>query len=134
MERCVYIEICGKEYPMRMTLLAREAIHKKYGSISKMLEEFKKEESCISAYLDVTHLLITQGCEYKNIFEKDVPHPENAPVENGRYIPLTREEIGTGIDGRNVDEVVEKISKAAGLAKKNEIEGKSVVKKNEETG
>lgn len=133
MERCVYINIGGKEYPMRMTLLAREEIHKKYGSISEMLKEFKKEETCITTYLDVTHLLITQGCEYKNVFEKDVPHPENAPVKDGKYIPLTREEIGIGLDGRKVEEIVDKIAEAAGLSRKTEISGKSTSKKNEKT-
>lgn len=133
MERCAYINIGGKEYPMRMTLLAREEIHKKYGSISKMLEEFNKEETCITTYLDVAHLLIVQGCEYKNVFEKDAPHPENAPVKDGKYIPLTREEIGIGMDGRETGEIVEKIAEAAGLSRKTEISGKSTSKKNEET-
>lgn len=133
MERCTYITIGEKTYPMRMTLLAREEIHKKYGSINGMLDAFKKESTCVSAYLDVAHLLIVQGCEYKNIFEKDIPQSKDAPIENGKYVPLSREELGLGMDGRDVSELVSKISEASGLSKANEIRGTSVVKKNEET-
>lgn len=37
------------------------------------------------------------------------------------------------MDGRDVSELVSKISEASGLSKANEIRGTSVVKKNEET-
>ena len=60
MERCTYLEIAGKVYPMRMTLAAEEKIREKYGSINGMCEKFADENECITTYLDVMELLIAQ--------------------------------------------------------------------------
>lgn len=130
MERCTYIEIEGKEYPMRMTIGAREEIHKRYGSMQGMINEFKKEDKCISSYIDVLHVLISQGCAYKNMFESDIPKQNNAPVKNGKYIAPEREWLTVAFGDSDIKRIVSKISECAGLSRKNEISGKNTAKKN----
>lgn len=131
MERCVSIEIGGKIYPMRMSLAAHEWVNKTYGSIKGMTERFGDEKRCIGTYLDVAEVLIAQGCAYKNMFEADMPVPENAPVKDDKWIPISREGIALGIDRCRMGELIKAIADAAGLAIVNEISGKASTKKNE---
>lgn len=131
MERCTYIEIGGKNYPMRRSLAADEAIRKRFGSIKDMCTAFGDKEKCVGAYADALAILISQGCAYKNLFEADLPAESNAPVRDGKWLPIKAEEIAIGIEADRVGEVVEKIAEAAKLAKANEIAGRPVAKKNE---
>ena len=52
----------------------------------------------MDSLVDILELLISQGCAYKNYFEKDVPVKENDPVIDGKWTALPREakEIQTG--------------------------------------
>lgn len=131
MDRCVFLEIGGKYYPLLMSLAAAEKINEKYGSMNGMLEKLGDEKECVSTYLDVLEIMIAQGCAYKNTFEKDLPAQPDDPIEEGKWVPLARDGIALGIDRRRIGEVAEKIAEAAGLSRKNEIEGKTTSKKNE---
>lgn len=93
MDKTVYVEIAGKNYPMRFSLGAAKEINKKYGSLEKMQESLTSEEDAVDAAAFLMEILIRQGCAYKNIFEKDMPIPEGAPVKDEEYIPLNTEQI-----------------------------------------
>lgn len=131
MERIQTVEIGGKEYPMIMSLAATEQINKKYGSVQKMLEKLSDMEGRDEAYAEVLELLIRQGCEYKNVFEGDIPPGENAPVKDGKYTPIEKEKIMLGIERRRIGEITKKLCYTAGLAVQNEISGRDTSKKNE---
>lgn len=131
MDRIQTIEIGRKEYPMIMSLTATEQINKKFGSIEKMLEKMGNKEEMGDTFAEVLELLIRQGCEYKNVFESDLPQEENAPVVDGKYIPIEKEKILLGVERRRLGEITRKICYTAGLALKNEIAGKDTSKKNE---
>ena len=131
MDRIQTIEIGRKEYPMIMSLTATEQINKKFGSIEKMLEKMGNQEEMGDTFAEVLDLLIRQGCEYKNVFESDLPQEENAPVVDGKYIPIEKEKILLGVERRRLGEITRKICYTAGLALKNEIAGKDTSKKNE---
>ena len=97
MKRLTYIEIVGKIYPMSFSLMATKKIAQKYGSVKDFLKNINtegSEEKTISVISEVLELLISQGCAYKNYFEKDVPAPDNAPIiETDKYF---RERIFAG--------------------------------------
>lgn len=131
MDRIQTIEIGRKEYPMIMSLTATEQINKKFGSIEKMLEKMGNQEEMGDTFAEVMEILIRQGCEYKNVFESDLPQEENAPVVDGKYIPIEKEKILLGVERRRLGEITRKICYTAGLALKNEIAGKDTSKKNE---
>ena len=131
MDRIQTIEIGRKEYPMIMSLTATEQINKKFGSIEKMLEKMGNQEEMGDTFAEVLELLIRQGCEYKNVFESDLPQQENAPVVDRKYIPIEKEKILLGVERRRLGEITRKICYTAGLALKNEIAGKDTSKKNE---
>lgn len=128
MDRTVYIEIAGKEYPMRFSVGASIEISKKFGSMQKMAEQMKSEEGIdeIKAFQTITWLLelfIRQGCAYKNLFETDIPQPDNAPIKEGKYIPLTQDEIIVGVDSLSLGEVKNKIFAVIGAGTKREVLG-----------
>lgn len=131
MDRIQTIEIGRKEYPMIMSLTATEQINKKYGSIEKMLDKMASIEDREETFAEVLELMIRQGCEYKNVFEADIPHDQNAPIVDGKYTPIEKEKIMLGIERRRIGEITKKICYTAGLALKNEIAGKDTSKKNE---
>lgn len=131
MKRDVYIEIAGKNYPMRFSLGATKAIEKKYGSLEKMQAKINTEEEAVDAIVFLMELLIKQGCAYKNIFEKNEPIPEDAPAIDGKYEALNTEELLVSMEvskmGIYKDRIYETILKGG----KKEIEAKS--EKNAET-
>lgn len=133
MERCTYLEIAGKVYPMRMTLAAEEKIREKYGSINGMCEKFADENECITTYLDVMELLIAQGCAYKNTFEKDLPAPKGSAVENGEYKTLDRNLLSVALGKDDIPRIVDAIAITAGLSKKTEIHAESDGKSEKKT-
>lgn len=133
MDRCVEINIGGKDYPLLMSLAAEEKICQKYGSMKCFLEKFSNEKESVTTYIDVLQLMIEQGCAYKNTFEKDVPPGQNAPVREGKFCAISREEIALGLDRRRLGEIINKILEAAGLARKNEIAGKEIGNKKNES-
>lgn len=123
MDRTAYLNIAGKEYPMRFSLGASIAMSKRYGSLTKMTEVLagKDEAKTFEELAWITELLIKQGCAYKNLFEKDIPLPDNAPVEEGKYIPLTADAIEVGLSVMDMGELKDKIFTTVSGGKKTEI-------------
>lgn len=139
MDRTVYIHIAGKNYPMRMSLGAAKAITGKFGSMEKMADAMTDKQASEGKVIDTAlwmlETLIRQGCAYKNLFEKDLPIPEDAPVENGKYIPLSAEELETGIGMEGIKEAMDKIMETMGKggAREIKIKERKEDKKNGET-
>ena len=138
MDRTTYIEIAGKQYPMRFSVGASIAITKKFGSLQKMADNLKSEDGVGEAktfetIIWMTETLIRQGCAYKNLFESDLPIPEGAPVENGKYMPITAEKLEIGIDVADLGEITKKIFATIGSGERKEIQTqeKENSKKNE---
>ena len=129
MDRTVYIEIAGKQYPMRFSVGASIAITKKYGSLQNMANNLKRgddvdEEKAFEPIIWMAETLIRQGCAYKNLFEPDLPLPENAPVKDGKYIPITAEDLEIALDMADMGEITQKIFAAIGSGNKKEIHAK----------
>lgn len=137
MDRTVYINIGGKEYPMRFSLGASKAISQKFGSMEKMADKMQgtDEVEAIDSIIWILELFIRQGCAYKNLFEKNVPASKNAPVDNGEYVPLNAEAIELGIDLMGLKDVKEKIyaTITGGEYRKIDAEAKNDAEKNAET-
>ena len=138
MDRTTYIEIAGKQYPMRFSVGASIAITKKFGTMQKMADNLKSEDGVDEAktfetIIWMTETLIRQGCAYKNLFESDLPIPEGAPVENGKYMPITAEKLEIGIDVADLGEITKKIFATIGSGERKEIQTqeKENSKKNE---
>lgn len=160
MERCVFVEIAGKQYPMSFSLGATKKIIGKFGSTQNMMKKLKKiqkpespdnqeevkmdtadnqekekielsERDSLEALETISfilEILIAQGCAYKNYFEKDIPAPLNAPVENGKWIPLPKEAMDIAIQISDVKEIVKKISECVKQGSKKKIEAKAAGK------
>lgn len=111
MDRTVYLTLGGKEYPMRFSLGASMKISEKYGSLGKISDALTDmdEKRALDTIADIVELLINQGCAYKNLFEKDMPVPENAPVVEGKYVGLTKEDLYLAIDFSDIPELRTKI-------------------------
>lgn len=125
-KRTVYIEIGGKEYPLRFSIGASKAIAEKFGSFEEMTEKIKSDGNAeaIEAIVWIMALLVEQGCAYKNLFESDVPKPDNAPVKDGKYIPITKEYLEIGMDLSDMAEIKTKIFEALSGGKKRDIKSK----------
>lgn len=123
MDRTAYLNIAGKEYPMRFSLGASIAMSKRFGSLEKMAEELDggDESKTMENLVWITELMIKQGCAYKNLFEKDIPTPDNAPVKDGKYIPLTADEIEVGLSVMDLGELKDKIHATVFRGKKTDI-------------
>lgn len=127
MERCTYIKIAGKEYPMSFSLGAAKKIISKYGSAQGMVRAIKSKNDDIAKLdmvTEIMELLIDQGCAYKNYFEKDMPKPENAPVINGKWEPLPKEALEIAIGVTDMEEMVKKIEECVNTGNKKEFETK----------
>jgi hypothetical protein len=82
----------------------------------------------IDVVADILELLISQGCAYKNYFEKDVPTKDGDPVIKGKWEPLPREALEIAIGINDLGEVMEKIQKCAGISTQREIEAEPIKK------
>lgn len=127
MSRIVNVMIAGKSYPMSFSLGASKKIIEKYGSAEKMkssLEKAKDTEK-IDMVTDLLSLLISQGCAYKNYFEKDIPAPEDAPVVDGKWTPIPKEVLEIAIGVYDVQDLSDKIMECVGKGSKKEVEVRS---------
>lgn len=124
MSKTVYIEVAGKEYPMRFSIAAAKAISEKFGSLDNLSEALSGagEAETLDNVLWVVALLIQQGCAYKNLFEKDQPVPENAPVEKGKYVPLDKEQLEVGLDILSLAGMQDKIYQTVGAGQQQTVE------------
>lgn len=131
MGRIVYVEIAGKNYPMSFSLGASKKIVEQYGSAENMKKSLEnvKDSQKIDMVTSLLELLISQGCAYKNYFEKDIPAPKNAPVIDGKWCPIPHELIEIAVSVYDVEKLSEKITECieSGSEKKIEIrtEGKN---------
>lgn len=120
------IKIVGKEYPMSFSAMAAKKIAAKHGTIEKFVNELTNSdgttEKNIDDIVEILELLISQGCAYKNYFEKDVPAPENAPVIDGKWTPIPKEALEIALSIADFDEVSEKIQLCVTKGKKQKIE------------
>jgi hypothetical protein len=135
--KTAYIEIGGKQYPLRFGIGAAKAMSEKFGSLEKMVDSLsdRPENEIIEALIWLLEALIRQGCSYKNIFESDSPIPDDAPVKEGKYIPLSAEEIEVGLEITNISNLQEIIFGTVLSGSKSEVETKPKGKdtKNAET-
>lgn len=122
--KTVYIEVAGKEYPMRFSIAAAKAISEKFGSLDNLSEALSGagEAETLDNVLWVVALLIQQGCAYKNLFEKDQPVPENAPVEKGKYVALDKEQLEVGLDILSLRDLQGKIYQTVGTGQQQTVE------------
>ena len=144
MERCVFVEIAGKQYPMSFSLGATKKIIGKFGSTQNMMKNLKKAQEkgneenmelsdrdsleALETISFILEILIAQGCAYKNYFEKDLPAPVNAPIEDGKWIPLPKEALDIAIQIADTKRIVEKISECVNQGSKKKIEAKAAGK------
>lgn len=144
MERCVFVEIAGKQYPMSFSLGATKKIIGKFGSTQNMMKNLKKAQEkgneenmelsdrdsleALETISFILEILIAQGCAYKNYFEKDLPAPVNAPIEDGKWIPLPKEALDIAIQIADTKKIVEKISECVNQGSKKKVEAKAAGK------
>lgn len=144
MERCIFVEIAGKQYPMSFSLGATKKIIGKFGSTQNMMKKLKKDQEkgneenmklsdrdsleALETISFILEILIAQGCAYKNYFEKDLPAPVNAPIEDGKWIPLPKEALDIAIQIADTKKIVEKISECVNQGSKKKIEAKAAGK------
>lgn len=131
MDRTVYINIAGKEYPMRFSLGASKKIAEKFGSLKKMQDNLTGDASgegteakSLEVIAYMLAVLIKQGCAYKNLFEADQPIPPNAPVKDGKYVGLEQEEIEVALDMADMEAASKKIFEAIGAGNAREVNAK----------
>ncbi len=131
MDRTIYINIAGKNYPMRFSLAALREINQKYGNLQKMTESIDQDNTMntLNALTGMLELLIRQGCAYKNLFEKDIPAPEGAATENGTWIPISAENLEVAIELNDIATVKEKIFECIRVGQKQTIESEPADKK-----
>lgn len=123
MDRTVYINIAGKEYPMRFSLGASKALCEKFGSLNAMAGKISGDKAeDFEAIAWIVALLIKQGCAYKNLFESEIPAPESAPVKDGKYIAISQEDLEIALEVKNLKEILEKIFATMGKGQKETIE------------
>lgn len=127
MARIGTMVIAGKQYPMSLSLGASKRIAQKYGDIQVICNTIKTDnlldDKTLDILIDIAEILIAQGCAYKNMFEKDLPWEPDAPVDaDGRYIPLSKEEIEVGIALSDMREFSSAIFYCLGVSQKKEIE------------
>ena len=82
--------------------------------------------------MGLLELLISQGCAYKNYFEKDVPVNDTDPVIDGKWTPLPREALEIAVGIGDLDYLSDKIAECVNGSQKKEIEAKEIVTKGKE--
>lgn len=137
MERLTYVNIAGKNYPMSFSLQAMRLLAKKDGTVEKAVDKIQSKEmteEAITMIGDVLELLISQGCAYKNLFEKDVPTKEDDPVIEGKWVPLPKEALEIGIQLRDMDAIADAIVECIDAGQEKEVEEIEDDSKNMEAG
>lgn len=125
MDRCTYVNIAGKNYPMSFSLGAAKRIISKFGSVEKLMKSLEKKGDDfqkIDIAVDLLETLISQGCAYKNYFEKDLPFPPDAPIEDGKWIPIPKEAIEIMIEIYDLEEIMKKLMECIKNGSKKKVE------------
>ena len=127
MSMLTYIKIAGKNYPMSFSLGASKKLIEKFGGVEKIQSELSKpgkDLEKLDLIMYVLSLLISQGCAYKNHFEKDMPVPEDSPVIDGKWVPIPQEVLEIAVQMQDMEELTEKISACIARSNKKEVEAK----------
>ena len=131
MAKLGFFEIAGKVYPLSFSLMAEKKLAERYGTLSKIGDFISGDDAkSFEELAYILALLIQQGCAYKNMFEGDVPPYENAPIEEGKYIHISEEQIMVGVNASMQGDMIKAIQEAMGIGQKNDIE---TIEKNQET-
>lgn len=135
MRPMTYIEIAGKRYPMRFSLAAMRAVTEKFGSMEAMGKAMGGDDTgqTLETMAWIIGMMVRQGCEYKNLFEAATDFPKDAPVENGKYMPISDEMLSVALDIKDLPELSAKITEAMSIGQDREIRAEQKGgKKNEE--
>ena len=127
MNRITYIKIAGKSYPMSFSLGASKKIVEKYGSAEKMKSSLAKAKDAekIDIVIDMMDLLISQGCAYKNYFEKDNSwHRNDARIVEGKWTGSAKEAMEIAIGIYDINDMADKIMECIGTGSNKEVEAK----------
>ncbi len=128
MGKIATICIVGKEYPMSFSLMAAKKITEKFGSMEKAFQKMAQgsgenpDDTMMDTIVYMIEILISQGCAYKNMFEKDVPPPKNAPIIDGKWTPLPREALEIALGISDMEEINAKIQECINGGKEKEVE------------
>lgn len=135
MRPMTYIEIAGKRYPLRFSLAAMRAATEKFGSMDEMgkIVSGGNDEKTLESLAWILCVMIKQGCEYKNLFDSAGIAEENAPVKDGKYIPISIEHLAVALDVTDLTEISSKITEAMKIGNDQEIETKKQGKNAETT-
>ena len=137
MDRLTYINVAGKNYPMSFSLQAMKILAKKSGSVGNAISKITDKEldaDTIDMITEVLEMLITQGCAYKNYFEKDLPTKEDDPVIDGKWTPLPKEVLEIGLQLRDMDAVAKAIEECVDIGQEKEVTAIEDDSKNMEAG
>ena len=127
MSRLTYVKIAGKNYPMSFSLGASKKLIEKFGGVERIQAELSKpgkDLEKLDLVIYVLSLLISQGCAYKNYFEKDMPVPEDSPVIDGKWTPIPQEVLEIAVQMQDMSELTEKINACISKSNKKEVEAK----------
>ncbi len=124
MSKITYVKIAGRSYPMSFSLGASKKIIEKFGSAERMKKGLGEGEETkkIDMVIDLLALLTAQGCAYKNYFEKDMSAPEDAPIVDGKWEPLSKEILEIAVGVEDVENLISKIEECIGVGSKKDIE------------
>ena len=124
MSKITYVKIAGRNYPMSFSLGASKKIIEKYGSAEKMKKELGggNDSQKIDMVTDMLALLISQGCAYKNYFEKDMPAEEDAPIIDGKWTPITKDILEIAVNVEDIGMLKEKIEECIGTGSRKDVE------------
>lgn len=113
MSKLTYMNIQGKVYPMSFSLMATKILTERHGDIQKYFSSLQNTEDTaknLEIVAELLEVMISQGCAYKNYFEKDVPRRANDAVDDtGKFIPLSKDAILCGLEIDDVEYCVKKI-------------------------
>lgn len=136
MNPMVYVDIAGKRYPMRFSTGAIRAVSERYGGLEEMSKLMQGADDDMGKSIDVLQFmmatLIAQGCAYKNLFDAAMPAPEDAPVVDGKYIPLTEDELSVALDFRDFEMYQSKVFETMRIGQTQTIEAEAKNKKKNE--
>lgn len=131
MAKLTYIDIAGKKYPMSFSLGASKRIAGMKGGTKELMDFLNSagnDDKKIDIFIEILEILIAQGCAYKNYFEKDLPVPNNAPVKDGTWIPLTWNELAAVIEPGETERIGYKIKECIEKSQKKDVTAKSTSK------
>ena len=116
-ERAVWITICGKSYPLCLTLRATKEITKRFGGLEKLADALSCAE--LAEQLDtmtwLLSLLISEACAMLCVMGEDAPTPLTAekleivltPGDlirmQGDLLNAVRVGVGREVEGKNAE-------------------------------